>query len=400
MPLKLLSFLAHMRVVVALGAGFEEAMGGKETSLVPTNEVVLRDFDWAQDWRGILKILYDSWFFEDKPLIGYCGAANFALHYLAHATNIVVATAKDGEMLGLLSLDNKVDSPVIARTNRFHAWQCAALERGASLLMYLLPQAETPRLFSGLFAANYQKLRRLAPHTQWPEFTLLIVSPNAKRKGVGRKLVARGEEILRTQGYDHYYLLTDSSCDYKFYDRLHMSRVVDVAMSFSITHVPHYDYYLNSFLHCFVYEKDLRSPLALPAATPAEPAAIQKFPAATPAQVAEAAPDVESAEGKAAAKTEVKAAQKADAPQEVSAMQEAPQAEKAERVAEQATTKESQKAQPASPAAPQSAELVKATASKPHRKRTPRAHSAANKTTAPQAATAATKRPKASVSSK
>ena len=392
-----------------LGADFEETMGGKETSLVPTNEVVLRDFDWAQDWRGILKILYDSWFFEDKPLIGYCGAAHFALHYLAHATNIVVATAKDGEMLGLLSLDNKVDSPVIARTNRFHAWQCAALERGASILMYLLPQAETPRLFSGLFAANYQKLRRLAPHAQWPEFSLLIVSPNAKRKGVGRKLVARGEDILRTQGYDHYYLLTDSSCDYKFYDRLQMTRVVDVAMSFNITHVPHYDYYLNSFLHCFVYEKDLQAPVALPDATQADPAATKKVPAATPEQVAVPAtadpapaaepapvaePAVVKAEAKTATQTEVKAEQKAVAPQE------APQAEQAETVAEKASTKVSQKAQIASPAAPQTEAQVKATASKPHRKRTPRAHSAASKTTAPQATTAATKRHKASASSK
>ena len=58
-------------------------------------------------------------------------------------------------------------------------------------------------------------------------------------------------------GFQHYYLLTDSSCDYQFYDRLQMERVVDVAMDFTLSHIEGYDHYLNSYLRCYVYEQDL-----------------------------------------------------------------------------------------------------------------------------------------------
>ena len=75
--------------------------------------------------------------------------------------------------------------------------------------------------------------------------------------GIGRKLTEAGEAALRQQGFGHYYLLTDSSCDYQFYDRLQMERVVDVAMDFTLSHIEGYDHYLNSYLRCYVYEQDL-----------------------------------------------------------------------------------------------------------------------------------------------
>lgn len=219
-------------------------------------QIHIREFNWQQDWRDLLQLIYDSWFFDDPPLIGYMSAAQFGLHYISQATTCLVAENDEGKMMGLLSLDNKVDAPIIERS-KWSSWQCNSLERLALCGLYLFPKAKISRLFNAMFINNYHKLRKLAPHAQWPEFVLLIVSPHAKRMGIGRKLTEAGEAALRQQGFGHYYLLTDSSCDYQFYDRLQMERVVDVAMDFTLSHIEGYDHYLNSYLRCYVYEQDL-----------------------------------------------------------------------------------------------------------------------------------------------
>ena len=214
-------------------------------------QIHIREFNWQHDWRDLLQLIYDSWFFDDPPLIGYMSAAQFGLHYISQATTCLVAENDEGKMMGLLSLDNKVDAPIIERS-KWSSWQCNSLERLALCGLYLFPKAKISRLFNAMFINNYHKLRKLAPHAQWPEFVLLIVSPHAKRMGIGA-----GEAALRQQGFGHYYLLTDSSCDYQFYDRLQMERVVDVAMDFTLSHIEGYDHYLNSYLRCYVYEQDL-----------------------------------------------------------------------------------------------------------------------------------------------
>lgn len=219
-------------------------------------EVRIRPFDWQRDWRPLLSIIYESWFFEDPPLVGYISAARFGLHYISKATDCMVAEGKDGEMLGFLAYDNKSAQPYLKATGK-GAWQCAAMEYLSHIGLYVLPKAQVSRLFSDLFEINYDKLRRMAPHPTWPEFVLLIVSPHAKRMGIGRKLIAAGEAQLKSQGYSQYYLLTDSSCDYQFYDRLKMQRVVDVAMDFTLRHIQNYDYYLNTYLRCYIYERTL-----------------------------------------------------------------------------------------------------------------------------------------------
>lgn len=221
----------------------------------------IRAFDWQQDWRALLQLIYESWFFEDSPKVGSISAANFGLHYIAQATTCLVAENSEGKLVGLLALDNKVDRPALA-AEPWHYRQCRLLQRWSLGMLYLMPQAKVSRLFNDLFAGNYGRLRRMAPHQDWPEFILLIVSPHAKRQGIGRKLVAAGEEDLRQQGFSHYYLLTDSSCDYKFYDRLGMECVVDVAMDFTLRHIKDFDHYLCSYLRCYVYEQAIAAPMA------------------------------------------------------------------------------------------------------------------------------------------
>lgn len=225
------------------------------------DSIKIRIFNWQKDWRALLQLIYESWFFEDSPLVGSISAANFGLHYISQATTCLVAENSEGKLVGLLALDNKIDSPALT-ANMWHYRQCHLLQYWSLAMLYFIPKARKSRLFNELFAVNYGRLRRMAPNTEWPELILLIVSPHAKRQGIGRKLIAAGEEDLRQQGFSHYYLLTDSSCDYKFYERLKMKRVVDVAMDFTLRHIEDFDHYLSSYLRCYVYEQEIANTMA------------------------------------------------------------------------------------------------------------------------------------------
>lgn len=219
--------------------------------------VDVREFNWKKDFKRAAQMVYDVWFFDVKDhRIGYLCGVYFLLHYLRHSTSIEVAVNDNDEMIGILGLTNKKDTPVLS-LKRFLNYKASIMEKIALLSIYSMPSARDTRLFDGLFFANYAKLRKMVPCKDAPEFLVLISDPKARGLGVGRTLMEVGENILRKQGFKEYYLLTDSSCDYAFYDKIGMDKVVDVSMSFNINHVEDYDHYLNCYLRGLVYVKKL-----------------------------------------------------------------------------------------------------------------------------------------------
>lgn len=219
--------------------------------------VYLSRFDWKRDWKELLELVFVIWFADDTSKnVGKINAVNFLMHYMRQATDHLVVHNEKGELLGLLSLTTRKRRPEFARTFRMRI-KTAFLEWGSRFLLYWWPGAQTGRLFNGRFFDNYHKLRLMVPHPDSAEFLLLIVAEQAQGSGVGNILTCAGEELLCRAGVSEYFLLTDTSCNYGFYDYLGMTRVVDVSMDFGIHHVPGYNHYLNCFLHGLVYVKHL-----------------------------------------------------------------------------------------------------------------------------------------------
>ncbi len=54
---------------------------------------------------------------------------------------------------------------------------------------------------------------------------LLMVSPEVRGFGLGKKLYNQGIEYLAKQGASHYRLLTDDNCDWSFYEHDNMKRL-------------------------------------------------------------------------------------------------------------------------------------------------------------------------------
>lgn len=215
----------------------------------------VRPFVWGKDFKIILQIVQEVWFF-DAPTkqVGYLNALNFMLHYLNLSTDIIVVVDEQDKAVGVLGLTDKKSAPFL-KYCPFRWIQSRTLEWGAKVLLTLWPNSLVSRLFNEIFFANYHKLRSMVLNRADPEFLVMIVDPKIKGKGLGRTLVNAGEELLSNRGFSRYYLLTDSSCDYGFYERLKMDKDVDVNMCFDIKHVLEYDHYLCGFLRGLVYSK-------------------------------------------------------------------------------------------------------------------------------------------------
>lgn len=57
------------------------------------------------------------------------------------------------------------------------------------------------------------------------EIVLLLIKPSAKGKGLGQFLFAEANKYFRNTKCRHFFLYTDSSCDYMFYHHMGMNQV-------------------------------------------------------------------------------------------------------------------------------------------------------------------------------
>lgn len=221
-------------------------------------EIVIRPFEWQRDLWPTVEMVYQVWFADAKSeMAGRLSACNFLVHYLRQGTTLKVACEGD-TILGVMAYTNKRETPVLsAARSRFVAAQAALLEGGCMLGMYLWPHSSVPRLFHEKFFVNYQRMRAMVARPQDPELLLLLVAAAAQGKGVGRKMMQEVASDLRAQGFSSYYLLTDSSCNWGFYERMGMTKTLDVAMNFGIPHVKGYEHYLNMYLRALIYEQEL-----------------------------------------------------------------------------------------------------------------------------------------------
>ncbi len=67
---------------------------------------------------------------------------------------------------------------------------------------------------------GYQALLKQSDVTTKDEVVLFITSPHHQGKGLGKKLMTAYQSDLKKQGKVSFYLFTDTSCNFGFYDHL------------------------------------------------------------------------------------------------------------------------------------------------------------------------------------
>lgn len=137
--------------------------------------------------------------------------------FLSRTTEATVAE-RDGRVLGVVlgSLRSRVTTA--QRIRHAITRNCLALP--------LLASKDGRRGLADQIAILQvdEVLKRDAGKSYQAEITLFVVSPEARGMGVGRKLFNHMLGVFRNAGMNEYFLFTDTTCDYGFYDYRGLTR--------------------------------------------------------------------------------------------------------------------------------------------------------------------------------
>lgn len=183
------------------------------------SQTVLRSMR-SEDLPQIERIVGRTWNYGDR--VGAGTAARFsaidALNCLSRRTFMRVADI-DGDIAGF----------IVANDLREPRRDWPMLARRAALFLRLALSREGRdglRMFAKYEHADAM-LRRDADQAgrrYEGEVVLFIVSPDFKGHGVGRRLFGSAMEYFQGRGIEEFFLYTDTSCDFGFYEHRGMTR--------------------------------------------------------------------------------------------------------------------------------------------------------------------------------
>ena len=129
---------------------------------------------------------------------------------------------------------------------------CITDSNAVAGFILLKQKSKKPRFFMskpvfkvlGAFLSLFEQCR------EGLKIVLLIVDPKFQGKGLGRKLIDFAIKKVRQEGAQNVFLLTDTSCNYKFYDLLMFKQVAKRKGEYLYEGQESPEYF-------FVYEKNL-----------------------------------------------------------------------------------------------------------------------------------------------
>ncbi|MCI1935980.1 MAG: GNAT family N-acetyltransferase [Bifidobacteriaceae bacterium] len=179
-----------------------------------------------EDIKAISELSRQMWF-DDTTAKGHefstLTAMNDTLHLVREATYSQVAISQeDGTLLGALLARVDGDKPQVGDPSRLESAFMAttsalsATDHGRNIVNYLSQdRADTERMTSDVRKET------------GAELLLFILSEKARGHGLGSRLYDGFLAHLREHGVEGYYLYTDSTCSYGFYDHRGLRRVAE-----------------------------------------------------------------------------------------------------------------------------------------------------------------------------
>ncbi|MBT1165707.1 GNAT family N-acetyltransferase [Bifidobacterium simiarum] len=193
------------------------------------SQVVLRSMR-AEDLPSIEHIVGRTWNYEDQ--VGVATAVRFAridtCNCLSRRTFMRVADI-DGRIAGFI-VANDLREP--RRDYALIARQIMTIAR----LALSREGREGLRMFAGYERADarLRQAAKAAGKRYEGEVVLFIVSPEFKGHGVGRRLFGAAMDYFRQRGIEDFFLFTDTSCDFGFYEHRGLIRRCARNVSFSL----------------------------------------------------------------------------------------------------------------------------------------------------------------------
>lgn len=189
-------------------------------------KIVFREFE-ERDTEIIADIIRDTWHYNDLCSLKTAGklAKVYLNSCLVNQTYTQVALAGDipiGIIMGKNIRTHKC--PKKYRINQV-----------ISILRLLLSGEgqKVVKIFSGVSDIDKQLLEK-ADRSYQGELAFFAVSASARGKGVGKELFNLLTDSMKEQGIDNFYLFTDTSCNFGFYEHQGMNRRCKMKRSFEV----------------------------------------------------------------------------------------------------------------------------------------------------------------------
>ncbi|MEA4854261.1 MAG: GNAT family N-acetyltransferase [Christensenella sp.] len=172
-----------------------------------------------KDFPQVRKLISDIWNFErytNNPKLLDVFAGSFLDVYLLNQNYTRVAVEND-KITGLLI--GRCESLSVSRKPRY----LFSLLKNLAYL-HISKQGRRIASIQKRFAALSAKLFDEVDDTFDAELVLILTAPIARGRGIGKKLLYDFNAFLKAHGSHSVCLITDSFCNYRFYDRLGYTR--------------------------------------------------------------------------------------------------------------------------------------------------------------------------------
>ncbi|WP_165496216.1 GNAT family N-acetyltransferase [Alloscardovia theropitheci] len=204
-----------------------------------TNSVILRPVQ-ARDFDVLSRIMFDTWYADESVnetnVSQFKQMARFDVaHYLETSTHAMVAVQKDEHQLSANDGADEETVLGVAMWRNDSDWFHGTTQKHLAddELKHAYKRQEEDHEFATMldeFLADAQRtieLSKKAADQSEAELRLFMMDESARGKGVGKKLLSYAEKSMKDSGAQQYYLYTDSTCDYGFYDYIGMTRTAE-----------------------------------------------------------------------------------------------------------------------------------------------------------------------------
>lgn len=179
-------------------------------------QIQLREYQ-KQDFKTLKEIIRKTWHYDE-----FCGpktASNLAEVFLRSClTNYTFSQVAvlNGKAAGIILVKN-IKTHRCALANRLKQYR-------SIIKLYLSKEGrKVSQIFKDVNGIDKQLLRG-SKKIYSAELALFAVSSSCQGKGIGSKLFHSALDYVKQQGLNDFYLFTDTSCNYGFYEHQGMHR--------------------------------------------------------------------------------------------------------------------------------------------------------------------------------
>lgn len=189
-------------------------------------QIELREYQ-KSDFESLQDIIRKTWHYDD--LCGPKTSAKLAKVFLSSClTNYTYSK--------VAVLDGKVEGIILVKDIENHKCPLSARWNQIKSVVSLLCSKEgrnVSKIFGSVDGIDKELLKENGK-TYPAELALFAVSEECRGKGIGKMLFRSAVEYMKREKLDEFYLFTDTSCNYGFYEHQGMKRCSEKKHEFDI----------------------------------------------------------------------------------------------------------------------------------------------------------------------